>query len=100
VYRTARDIGGMNVDEIRDLEQMEPIPKPVDPDDYDGTDYTPLQVQVAAARGIKEIIGEGTGGEGGTGGVERNPQDNPQAGGAQPMRPVPSSNGNGRPRQP
>ena len=98
VYRTARDIGGMNVDEIRELEQLEPLPRPVDQDDYDGQDWTPLQVQVAAARGIKEIIGEGTGGEGGTGGVERNPQDNPQADGAQPMRPVPSSNGNGRPR--
>ena len=73
-YRTARDIGLFNVDELRDMEGKPPIPKPVDADDYDGSDYTPLQIQVAAARGIKEIIGEGTGGQGGTGGVESGPQ--------------------------
>jgi len=99
VYRTARDIGGMNVDEVRDLEQMEPIPKPVDPDDYDGTDYTPPQIQVAAARGIKEIIGEGTGGQGGTGGVETNPEAVPQAPAPMRPQPVPSPNGNGRPQR-
>jgi HK97 family phage portal protein len=59
VYRTARDIGGLNVNEIRDLEEREPLPKPKDDNDYDGTDFTPLQIQVAAARGTKEILGEG-----------------------------------------
>ena len=74
-YQTARNIGVMNVDEIRDLEQREPIPVAKDPDDYDGTDYTPLQIQVAAARGIKEIIGEGQQGDTTDGGVEDNPQN-------------------------
>ena len=73
VYRTARDIGVLNTDEVRELEEREPIPKPKDADDYDGQDYTPLQIQVAAARGIKEIIGEGVG-PGGGGAVEANPQ--------------------------
>jgi HK97 family phage portal protein len=97
VYRAARDIGGMNVDEVRKAEGLKPLPRPADADDYDGEDYTPLQIQVAAARGIKEIIGEGTGGQGGTGGVETNPQAAPKMP-AQPA-PVPSANGNGRPRR-
>jgi HK97 family phage portal protein len=59
VYRVARDIGIMNVDEIRDLEDREPLPKPKDPDDYDGQDYTPLQIQVAAARGLATELGSG-----------------------------------------
>ena len=98
----------MNVNEIRALEDMDPIPKPKDADDYDGTDYTPLQIQVAAARGIKEILGEGV--DTGDGGVESNPQNTgkpgqpapaapaaPQA----PPQPVPAVNGsNGKPRAP
>ena len=97
VYRTARDIGLMNVNEIRALEDMDPLPKPKDADDYDGSDWTPLQIQVAAARGVKQIIGEGTGDE-----VESNP-----ANAAQPAQqvqlppsqpaPVPAANGHGRP---
>ena len=108
VYQTARNLGGMNVDEIRALEDMDPIPKPKDADDYDGTDYTPLQIQVAAARGIKEILGEGV--DTSDGGVESNPQNTgkpgqpaqaapaaPQA----PPQPVPAVNGsNGKPRAP
>lgn len=108
-YRTARDIGLLNVNEIRDLEEREPLPKPVDADDYDGADFTPLQIQVAAARGLKEIIGEGTGGVGGGGGVETNPTA-PKApapvgpggvlGQFQPKPPAPAApaNGNGKPR--
>jgi hypothetical protein len=103
-YRSARDIGMMNVDEIRALEDLPPLPKPADADDYDGADYTPLQIQVAAARGIKEIIGEGTGGVGGGGGVETNPAAAPRApgppaqgaGAVQPSgrpAPVPAANG-------
>ncbi len=60
-YRTARDIGLLNVDEARDLEDREPLPKPKDASDYDGSDYTPLQIMVAAARGLKEELGSGTG---------------------------------------
>jgi HK97 family phage portal protein len=60
VYRIARDIGLMNVDEVRALEEMEPLPRPSDPTDYDGQDYTPLMIQVAAARGLKEELGVGT----------------------------------------
>ena len=100
VYRTARDIGILNTDEVRELEEREPLPKPKDPDDWDGTDWTPLQVQVAAARGLKEIVGEGTGP-----GVETNPQNQakPQGQGPgmlaafQPKPPAPvNGNGNGR----
>jgi len=95
-YRTARDIGFLNVDEVRELEDREPLPKPVDPDDPDGQDYTALQIQVAAARGIKEIIGEGTGGVGGTGGIETNPAAMPRPAPAPAApAPVPSSNGHG-----
>jgi len=89
----------MNVDEIRAIEDLPPLPKPTDPSDYDGTDYTPLQIQVAAARGIKKIIGEGTGGQGGTGGVETNPEAVPQAPAPMRPQPVPSPNGNGRPQR-
>ena len=93
----------MNVNEIRDLEGLEPLPKPTDPDDYDGADFTPLQIMVAAARGLKEELGSGA-----EGGAETNPQMNaPPAGPAlTPMKaaaPVPaavngSSNGNGNGR--
>jgi hypothetical protein len=92
-YRTARDIGIMNVDEIRDLEDKPPLPKARTSDDYDGTDYTPLQIQVAAARGLKQALGEG-------------PEGEPEAPAAPkpvlpPMRPMPvpagaNSNGNGK----
>jgi phage portal protein BeeE len=102
VYRAARDIGAMNVNEIRRKENLPPLPKPKDPDDYDGTDFTPLQIQVAAARGLKEIIGEGTSE------TETNPaaMARPKAPGPQaaPMpAPVPAvngSNGNGNGRKP
>lgn len=100
VYRAARDIGGMNVDEIRKAEGLKPLPRPADADDYDGEDYTPLQIQVAAARGIKEIIGEGTGGVGDSGGVETNPQATKtplsaaQVPAGQPAK-VPAANGHG-----
>jgi len=90
VYRTARDIGVLNVNEIRELEDRPPLPRPADADDYDGQDYTPLQIQVAAARGLKEIIGEGTGGIGNSGGIETSPQAGPK-----PPAPVPSPNGHG-----
>ena len=63
VYRAARDIGAMNVDEIRELEDRPPLPKARDADDYDGSDFTPLQIMVAAARGLKQEIGVGTEGE-------------------------------------
>lgn len=86
VYGKARDIGVLNVDEVRELEEREPIPKPKDADDYDGQDYTPLQIQVAAARGIKEIIGEGAG-PGGGGTVETGPAALKTPG---PASPVPS----------
>ena len=101
-YRTARDIGILNVNEIRDQEGLEPLPKPKD-DDYDGGDWTPLQIMVAAARGLKEEIGTGP-----------EDQPNPQVpatakppvpGGAMPAlvpmkaaAPVPAVNGNGNGR--
>ena len=99
VYRAARDIGGMNVDEIRKAEGLKPLPRPTDADDYDGQDFTPLQIQVAAARGIKEIIGEGTGGVGDSGGVETNPQAAPKrvpGPVSQQPAPVPAVNGHGK----
>ena len=96
VYRTARDIGILNVNEARELEGKEPLPKPSDPTDYDGTDWTPLQIQVAAARGLKEELGVGAADQ---------PQVNPQqAKGPAPAAPagqkpalVPTANGHGRP---
>jgi hypothetical protein len=109
-YRTARDIGILNVDEVRELEDRPPLPKPKDADDYDGADWTPLQIQVAAARGLKEIIGEGVG-SGGGGTIETNPQQAKPAPGApavgpggvlgqfQPKPPAPAgANGNGKTR--
>jgi HK97 family phage portal protein len=109
-YRAARDIGLMNVDEIRAIEDLPPLPKPTDPSDYDGTDYTPLQIQVAAARGLKELVGEGT-----TGQPLSNPANLPRrpVPGQLPVAPgpaqqapapgqsqqVPAVNGNGRPRR-
>lgn len=45
-YQVARNIGLNNIDELRALEDQAPIGGQA------GTDYTPLQVQVAAARGI------------------------------------------------
>src|SRR5215831_1110753 len=108
-YRVARDIGLMNTDEIRELEDLPPLPKPSDEDDYDGTDYTPLQIQVAAARGTKALIGEGAGG----------PQFAPAAAPKQPPapgsppaapgasqlmphrpQPAPAANGNGNGKRP
>jgi hypothetical protein len=98
-YRAARDIGLMNVDEIRALEELEPLPRPTDPTDYDGRDYTPLMIQVAAARGLKEELGVGTGGV-----PEVNPE-NAKAGQAPPPAPgvpagkpppVPAANGHGK----
>lgn len=100
-YRTARDIGLMNVDELRDQERKPPLPKAKTEDDYDGTDYTPLQIQVAAARGLKQALGEGPDGE-------PEPAAAPEPGqqalpGMPPMKPMPlpvasanGSNGNGK----
>jgi hypothetical protein len=71
------------------------LPRPSDPTDYDGTDWTPLAIQVAAARGLKEELGVGSGA----------PEVNPaQAKPAQvPLLPtgrkpppVPAANGSGR----
>lgn len=96
VYRTARDIGTLNVNEVREFEGKEPLPKPTDPTDYDGADFTPLQIQVAAARGLKEELGVGASG------VELNPQQAktpaPAAPPVAPVKPapVPAANGNGR----
>ena len=59
VYRVARDIGLRNTDELRDLEDLLPLPKPKNDNDYDGQDYTPLQIQVAAARGLATELGTG-----------------------------------------
>jgi HK97 family phage portal protein len=90
VYRTARDIGVLNVNEIRELEDRPPLPKPTDPTDYDGTDWTPLVIQVSAARGTKELLGEGAGAT-----PAPVPPKVPPAG--QPA-PVPAANGHGKPR--
>ena len=101
VYRTARDIGLANTDELRDREHLPPLPKPKNDSEYDGTDYTPLQIQVAAARGTKQILGEGP--EGGPPAAvppasEAAPSAAPQMPLMKPM-PVPAkapaSNGNG-----
>ena len=97
-YRTARDIGLMNVDQIREKEDMEPLPRPVAASDYDGKDYTPLMIMVAAARGLKEELGSGTGGA-----PQQNPQQQAQPG-ARPARPgpvnqvppAPAANGHGK----
>lgn len=82
VYRTARDIGVLNVNEIRDLEEREPLPRPKTDQDYDGADWTPLQIMVAAARGLKQEIGTG-------------PEDQPNPAAPQPVAkaPVPGPGG-------
>jgi HK97 family phage portal protein len=49
IYQLDRDIGLKTVNEIRDLEELEPLAAGI------GTDPLPLQVLVAMARGIKEI---------------------------------------------
>lgn len=103
VYRTARDIGALNVDELRELEEREPLPRPTDPTDYDGRDFTPLMIQVAAARGLKEELGVGAAGV-----PEVNPE-NAKPGQAAPAPaparvpagkppPVPAANGYGGPK--
>jgi HK97 family phage portal protein len=101
VYRVARDIGIKNVNEIRELEDMEPLPKPVNDSDYDGKDYTPLQIQVAAARGLARELGVGVPGApppesvktGGLpeAGAPQQPQIKPM-----PPPPAPAVNGNGK----
>jgi hypothetical protein len=48
-YHQARDMGLMTQNEVRDLEELEPLTAGV------GDDPLPLQVLVAMARGIKEI---------------------------------------------
>jgi HK97 family phage portal protein len=45
-HRVARDIGLSNIDEIRAMEDLPPLP------DGQGQDFAPLMIQVAAARGI------------------------------------------------
>ena len=97
-YQIARNVGGMNVDEIRRLEDMDPLPEAKSKSDYDGSDYTPLQIMVAAARGAKELLGEGAEGAAQFAGPP------PKAGpagpqppelGPMPPVPAPASNGNG-----
>ena len=101
-YRTARDIGFLNVNEIRELEDRPPLPKPKTVDDYDGSDWTPLQIMVAAARGLKEEIG--TGPAGGPNPQAPQPASKPPPGllaQLQPKPPAPAAangnaNGNGK----
>ena len=50
IYQLDRDIGLKTVNEIRELEELEPLPG-----GSVGSDPLPLQVLVAMARGIKEI---------------------------------------------
>jgi HK97 family phage portal protein len=97
VYRVARDIGVLNVDEVRQLEDREPLPEPRTAEDYDGADYTPLTIQVAAARGLKEELGTGPA-------DQPNLQVPPKPGTTAVMRPlpgvpVPAVNGNGKARR-
>ena len=96
-YRTARDIGLFNVNEIRELEDRPALPVPKDDNDYDGKDYTPLAIQVAAARGLKQELGVGTGGP------PPGPAAPPKAPGllaqVQP-KPVAAANGNGNGKRP
>ena len=58
LYEKARNIGAMNVQEIRKAEHMKPLPEPKQAGDYDGADYTPLLMMIAAARGAKALLGE------------------------------------------
>lgn len=104
-YRTARDVGFLNVDEIRELEDRPPLPRPKDDNDYDGADYTPLQIQVAAARGLKQELGVGVGAAPPP--VQPvKPGEAPQIGPGgllgqlQPKPPVPAVNGNGGGKRP
>jgi hypothetical protein len=93
-YQVARNTGFLNVDDICELEDRPPLPKPKDDNGYDGTDYTPLSIQVAAARGMKSIPGEGAGG-----GLVTAPAAKPGPGllaSLQPHAPVPAANGNGK----
>jgi HK97 family phage portal protein len=89
VYKTARDIGAYNVDEIRELEDREPLPAPKNDSDYDGADYTPLTIQVAAARGLATELG--TGPEGAP-----NPESVKTSGLGQPAMPASALNGKAR----
>jgi HK97 family phage portal protein len=73
IYQIARNIGGMNIDEIRKKEHMKPLPPP-GAKGWDGEDYTPLQVAVAAARGANTLLGEGS-----TGSVAGNAPGGPPA---------------------
>jgi len=92
----------MNVDEIRELEDKAPLPKPKDENDYDGSDYTPLAIQVAAARGTKTLIGEGGGDETVAPSQPPAPGSPPAAPGAPKLAPlpVPAANGNGNGKRP
>jgi hypothetical protein len=72
---------------------MPPLPKPTDPTDYDGTDYTPLMIQVSAARGTKELLGEGSPGEP-VATSSAPPKPPPQT--APAPAPVPAANGHGK----
>jgi HK97 family phage portal protein len=102
VYREARDAGILNVDEIRELEDREPLPKPKNDSDYDGADYTPLLIQVAAARGLATELGSGPEGAPNPESVKTAmPGEQPAAPSMRPMPPVakPAAvNGNGKGR--
>jgi len=105
VYKTARDMGVMNVDEIRGREHLKPLPKPVDEGDYDGQDYTPLQIQVASARGANVLLGQGEQGftvGAAKGGAQNQPQRQAELPGLAMPEPQPAAaasngNGNGKP---
>jgi len=100
-YRVARDIGLMNTDEIRDLEDLPPLPAPSDENDYDGKDYTPLAIQVAAARGTKQLLGEGGGPAAPAAGTVPGQAPAPAAVPSRPVPvPVPAVNGNGNGKRP
>src|SRR5215475_5248879 len=94
-YRVARDIGLFNVDELREFEDAPPLPKPKDDGDYDGADYTPLAIQVAAARGTRTLLGEGAGAPQ----VMQQPAK-PALPKTTSAAPIPAANGNGNGRRP
>lgn len=96
VYKVARDIGLLNVDEARELEDREPLPVPKNDSDYDGKDYTPLQIQVAAARGLKTELGSGPEGQPDMTAVP--PPGAPALPPMKPVVPVAAANGNGKAR--